>query len=191
MRFDDVPPSSSIRVVSSTKSGLPSVFSSSVFRSQVESSRSARQRVEQLLALLGRERLELGRGGAQAPAAPARPDVEQLGPGEAENHQRRVLDALGQVLDHSSKRLLGPVHVLEDEDQRPRIGELGRPLARRPGDLLLAALGLDPLEHADGEREQVGDRVVAALARSFEIASWTGRRPLIPAATLTISASGQ
>ena len=42
IRFADVPPSSSIRIVSSTKSGLPSVFSSSVFRSEVESSRSAR-----------------------------------------------------------------------------------------------------------------------------------------------------
>ena len=121
------------------------------------------QRVEQLLALLGRERLELGRSGAEAAAAPARPDVEQLGTGEAEDHQRRVLDPLGQVLDQLEQRLLAPVDVLEDEDQRPRVGELGGPLARRPGDLLLAALGLDPLEHADGEREQVGDRVVAAL----------------------------
>ena len=67
------------------------------------------------------------------------------------------------MLDQLEQRLLGPVDVLEDEDQRPRVGQLGGPLARRPGDLLLAALGLDPLEHADGEREQVGNRVVAAL----------------------------
>ena len=38
IRFEDVPPSSSIRVVSSTKSGLPSVFSSSIFRSEAGSS---------------------------------------------------------------------------------------------------------------------------------------------------------
>ena len=38
MRFEAGPPSSSIRVVSSTKSGLPSVFSSSVRRSAGESS---------------------------------------------------------------------------------------------------------------------------------------------------------
>ena len=121
------------------------------------------QRVEQLLALLGSERLELRRGGAQAAAAPARANVEQFRTGEAEDHQRRVLDALGQVLDQLEQRLLGPVDVLEDEDQRPRVGELGSPLARCPGDLLLAPLGLDSLEHADGEREQVGNRVVAAL----------------------------
>ena len=101
--------------------------------------------------------------GADAPAAPARPHVEQLRPREAEDQQRRVLDALGEVLDQLEQRLLGPVDVLEDEDERLRVGELGGPLARRPGDLLLAALGLDRLEHADGEREQVGDRVVAAL----------------------------
>ena len=35
---EEVPPSSSIRVVSSTKSGLPSVFSSSIARSESESS---------------------------------------------------------------------------------------------------------------------------------------------------------
>ena len=77
------------------------------------------QRVEQLLALGRRERLELGRRGAEAAAAPARPDVEQLRPREAEDHQRRVLDALGEVLDQLEQRLLGPVDVLEDEDQRP------------------------------------------------------------------------
>ena len=41
-------------------------------------------------------------------------------------------------------------------------GELLRPRARGPGDLLLRALALDGLEHADGEPEQVGDRLVLA-----------------------------
>ena len=163
IRFDAVPPSSSIRVVSSTKSGFPSVFSSNVFRSDGDSSRSAS-------SASSSSSLSSGASGSSSIAAARRrpppqlgPDVEQLGAGEAENHQRRVLDALGQVLDQLQQRLLRPVDVLEDEDQRPRVGELGGPLARRPGDLLLAALGLDPLEHADGEREQVCDRVVAAL----------------------------
>ena len=158
----DVPPSSSIRVVSSTKSGLPSVFSSSVLRSDVESSPVVEQRIQKLFALRGVERLERDRRRAHAAAAPAGPDVEQLGPREADDQQRHVLDALGEVLDQVEQRLLGPVDVLEDEHERLRVGELGRPLAGRPGDLLLAPLGLDRLEHADGEREQVGDRVVAA-----------------------------
>ena len=48
--------------------------------------------------------------------------------------------------------------------ERLRVGQLGGPLVRCPRDLLLAALGLDRLEHAHGEREQVGYRLVAAAA---------------------------
>ena len=120
------------------------------------------QRIEKLLALLRGERLELDRGGAQSPTTPAGPDVEQLRPREADDQQRRVLDALGEVLDQLEQRILGPVDVFEDEDQRLGVGQLGGPFVRRPGDLLLAALGFDPLEHAHGEGEQVGHRVVAA-----------------------------
>ena len=57
----------------------------------------------------------------------------------------------GKMLHELEERLLGPVDVLEDEDQGLGGGELGRPLARRPGDLLLAALalvvGLEAHEH--------------------------------------------
>ena len=48
------------------------------------------------------------------------------------------------------------------------------PLARGPGDLLLAALGLDRLEHADGERRAGRRRPrPRSDARSFSIASST------------------
>ena len=44
-----------------------------------------------------------------------------------------------------------------------------RPFARRPRDLLLAALAVDGLEHAGGEAEQVGDRLGrAALAQLLD-----------------------
>ena len=118
--------------------------------------------VEELLALLRRERLELDRSCAQAAPAPARTDVEELRPRQADDQQRCVLDPLGEVLDQLEQRILGPVNVFEDEDQRLGVGKLGGPFVRRPCDLLLAALGLDALEHADCQREQVGDRVVAA-----------------------------
>ncbi len=163
--FEDVPPSSSIRVVSSTKSGLPSVFSSSVPPLGGRELVIGEQRIEELLALFRRERLELDRGRAQSPSTPARADVEQLRPREADDQQRCVLDALREVLDQLEQRILGPVDVFEHEDQRLRVGELGGPFVRGPGDLLLAPLGFDPLEHAHGEREQVGHGVVAA-ARS-------------------------
>ena len=159
----------SMRMVSSRKSGLPSVFSSSTCRVSGETARSGAQRVDQLLAVVAAERLELDRGRANAAAAPARPDVEQLGPREADDQERRVAHPLGDVLDQLEQRLLGPVDVLEDEHERLRVGQLSRPLAGGPGDLLLAALALDGLEHAGGEAEQVGDRLVrAALAELLD-----------------------
>ena len=66
------------------------------------------------------------------------------------------------MLDQLEQRLLAPVDVLEHEHERLRLGELLGPGAGGPGDLLLAALALDRLEHADGETEQVGDRLVLA-----------------------------
>ena len=76
---------------------------------------------------------------------------------------------VGHVLDQLEQRLLGPVDVLEDEDQRLRLRHQLRPLARRPRDLLLAALAVDGLEHAGGEAEQVGDRLGrAALAQLLD-----------------------
>ena len=73
------------------------------------------------------------------------------------------------MLDQLEQRVLGPVDVLEDENERLRLGELLGPLARRPGDLLLVPLALDRLEDAGGEGEQVGDRLVgAAVAQLLE-----------------------
>ena len=66
------------------------------------------------------------------------------------------------MLDQLEERVLAPVDVLEDEDQRLDVGELLRPLARGPGDLLPAALALDRLEHAGREAEEVGDGLVLA-----------------------------
>ena len=66
------------------------------------------------------------------------------------------------MLEQLEQRLLSPVHVFEDEDERLRLGELLGPRARGPGDLLLRALAFDGLQHADGEAEQVGDRFVLA-----------------------------
>ena len=124
------------------------------------------QRRHELGALQRLQRLELDRRRAHAAAAPARPDVEQLAAREAEQHERRLADGGGEMLDQLEQRLLAPVDVLEHEHERLRLRELLRPRARGPRDLLLAALALDGLEHADGEPEQIGDRLVlAALAQ--------------------------
>ena len=169
--------STSIRIVSSTKSGLPSVLSSSAARTRGRQL-VVEQRVDQLLALVGPSGSSSIAVARSRPPPQPGPDVEQLGPGEAEDHQRRVAHPLGEVLDQLEQRLLGPVDVLEDEHERLRVGELGRPLARGPGDLLRAALALDELEHPGREAEQVGDGVVAAGgAKLLRAPPGSGRRP--------------
>ena len=72
------------------------------------------------------------------------------------------LDACRQMLDQVEHRLLRPVDVLEHEHERLQVGELDRPRLRGPRDLGGRALATDRVEHARGEGEQVGDRLVAA-----------------------------
>ena len=73
------------------------------------------------------------------------------------------------MLDQLEQRLLGPVDVLEDQHERLRLSHPLGPLARGPGDLLLAAVAGDRLEHAGGEAEQVGDGLGrAAVAELLE-----------------------
>ena len=66
------------------------------------------------------------------------------------------------MLDQLEQRLLRPVNVFEYEHERLLLRHSLRPLARGPGDLLLAALRVNGLEHAGGEAEQVGDHLVLA-----------------------------
>ena len=50
---------------------------------------------------------------------PVRPALEELGAGEAEEDDRGVGEAARQVLDEVEEGRLGPVHVVEDRDERP------------------------------------------------------------------------
>ena len=52
-------------------------------------------------------------------AAPARTLVEELGAGDADEQDRRVVRPLRQMLDEVEKRRLGPLQVIEQDDQRP------------------------------------------------------------------------
>ena len=90
------------------------------------------QRLDQRLRVARAERLELDRRRAHAAAAPPRSDVEQLGPREADDQQRRVPDPGTDVLDELEERLLGPVDVLEDEHERLRARRASRPMRGRP-----------------------------------------------------------
>ena len=132
----------------------------------------ARELAEQLLdelgALLLRERLELDRRRAHAPAAPTRSCVEQLGSGEAEDQDRRP-HPVGDVLDEVEQWRLGPVDVLEEEDERLDVGDPLHDLACRPRDLLRAALAFERLHQPCCEPENVRHGLLgAALAELLE-----------------------
>src|SRR5258708_38839559 len=114
------------------------------------------------------QRLELDRRRAHAAAAPGRMNVDQLRAREADQEKRRPPHR-SEMLDQLEQRLLAPVDVLEHEHERLRLRELLAPRARRPRDLLLRALALDRLEHADGEPEQVGDRFVFAARAQLPV----------------------
>jgi hypothetical protein len=61
------------------------------------------------------------------------------------------------------------VHVLEDENERLGGGELLDPGTEGPRDVLLTALALHRLEHADRESQQICHRLVLArLTELFE-----------------------
>ena len=66
------------------------------------------------------------------PPAQAGALFEQLGPGEADDQHRRVALRLGEVLDEVEQRRLGPVDVLEHEDERAARARAPRTAAERP-----------------------------------------------------------
>ena len=117
--------------------------------------------LDQELALLHGQRLELDRRRADAASSPPRPGVEELRAGEAEDQQRRP-HPVGEVLDEVDQRLLGPVDVLEEEHERLDVRERLHHLSCGPRDLLRAALALERLQHPGGEAEHVGDGLLLA-----------------------------
>ena len=67
---------------------------------------------------------------------PRRPRVEEVAPRGAEDEQRNVGREADDVLDQVEERRFRPVHVVEDRDQRPVVGERLEELARGPRRLL-------------------------------------------------------
>ena len=75
------------------------------------------QVVDEPRRLVRSQGLEQHRGCVQLPAAPAGPVIQQLRPGDAEQEQRRVPSEVGDVVDEVEERWLGPLEVVEDEDE--------------------------------------------------------------------------
>ena len=84
--------------------------------------RTARETRDQQFAVLAGERLEQDRRCVQLAAAPSRPQLEQLGAGDAEQEDRRVARPVGDVLDQVEEDGLGPLDVVQHEDLRPLCG---------------------------------------------------------------------
>ena len=64
------------------------------------------------------QRLESNRGVSEETAAPAWSAVDELRPGKAHDHQGHILDVSREVLDEIQEGGVGPVQVLEDDEQR-------------------------------------------------------------------------
>ena len=151
--------------------------------------------------LLVRERRERERRRVQLAAAPAGPALEQLRPRGADDEQRNVRHPLDELVDEVEQALVRPVQVLDDEHERPLLGERLEEAA--PGGEGLAtsvapelALAAEPDE---GEEVRLDPGYVvrsvdasSTAPRIFSAAtSLGGSCSWMPACALTISPSAQ
>src|SRR5439155_23518962 len=84
------------------------------------------------LRLRLRERLEHERVDVRARSEPRRLALDEIGAREAEQEDGRVTDPAREVLDQVEEGRLGPVDVLEADDEGARPGERLEQLADRP-----------------------------------------------------------
>src|SRR5436309_7649221 len=68
-------------------------------------------------------RRERNRQRVALPPAPPRSAVEQLGSRRAQDEERDALDPISQLVDEVEQVVVGPMHVLEDENEWPLRGE--------------------------------------------------------------------
>ena len=124
--------SASIRIVSSTKSGLPSVIVEDLGATRLLERRPA------ISASISCSASSSASGSSSIAAARNRPPPHDgrtsssSGRASAEDDQRRVAHVLGEVLDQLEQRLLRPVDVLEDEHERLRARRAAPPTRARP-----------------------------------------------------------
>ena len=87
---------------------------------------------EQAGRLVIRERRERQRRRIQLPATPARVLLEELGAGGAHDEHRHRSRPLREVIDEGDETVVGPVEVLEDENEGAPLGHrLEEPAPRR------------------------------------------------------------
>ena len=138
---------------------------------------------EQAAGLAG-QRLQVHGRRIGPSVAPARPDVVQLRPRQADEQDARVAGVFDDVLEQVEERLLAPLDVVEDDDDRLLARERLEESPERPerlllrhlavaetdggGDLRCHQLGVRLPAQAAGEaRAELGDRVVVRHLRQL------------------------
>ena len=121
--------SCTIASICSTKSGLPSAASRIRSRRLAPSSSAPSRRSisSSVSGSVSGSSSTVGR--VQLAAAPAGAQLEQLGPRQTEDEQRRVARPVGDVLDQVEERRLGPLQVVEA--RRPAAGRGPTPRSSR------------------------------------------------------------
>ncbi len=85
--------------------------------------RAVEEHAEQLRGLIVGERGEGERGRVELAAAPAGPAFEQLGPCGRDDQERDVAQPVHELVEEVQETLVRPVDVLDDDDERPLLGE--------------------------------------------------------------------
>src|SRR5439155_22874140 len=107
-----------------------------------------------------RERGERDQRRVRTRVRPRRARVEQVGPGETEEKDWRIARERGEVLEQVEQRRLGPLDVIDADDQGPLTGERLGELPESPGDFLRSSAHL---AHSDGTADSRGNELGIAV----------------------------
>ena len=125
--------------------------------------------------LVGRQRVEREVREAAQARAPGRPALEEVGAREGHDEDGPGARAVGDRLDEVEERGVGPLELLEDEDDGPALGD---PLEEGPAGRLelLALAGRRGLEAEQGRQARLHP---GPLRRVGDVVA-EGRRQLLP-----------
>ena len=143
--------------------------------------RPVAQRRNQLRRLVGRQRRQRDVRGVELPSGPRRASLEQLQPRGAEDQHRDISHPVREMLDEVEQALVGPLQILEDEDERVIFGERFEEAPPRCERLVLRSGGVAGLPD---ERTQVCQHPVRVLVDQLLDGARELRRDLVVAVRL-------
>ena len=119
----------------SRKKGFPSAASTMRRRSSAARSRSGLRCSASANRLVVGEGCQHGENGVRSRRRPRRPFLEELGPCQAQDDNPRPARETRDVLQQVEQRRLGPVDVVDDEDERSLACKRLEESSKRPGGL--------------------------------------------------------